>query len=56
MLGGLNVTTAARALDRAGMLFRNDGNNLTVRVKLPDLGKPRVYAVVLSDDDGGQSC
>jgi hypothetical protein len=56
VLGGLNATTAAKALGRAGMLFRNDGKNLTVRIQLPDLGKQRVYAVVLPDDEGGPSC
>lgn len=56
VLGGLNHATAAKALDRAGLLHRNDGKNLTVRVPLPDLGKVRVYAVGLPDDEGGQPC
>ena len=56
VLGGLNQTTAAKALDRAGLLHRNDGKNLTVRVPLPDLGKVRVYAVTMPDDEGGQPC
>ncbi|NCC04981.1 MAG: DUF927 domain-containing protein [Proteobacteria bacterium] len=54
MLTGLNLTTAAKSLARAGLLRRND-KNLTVQVTLPDLGKVRVYAVQLPDD-GGQSC
>lgn len=56
VLGGLNHATAAKALDRAGLLHRNDGKNLTVRVPLPDLGKVRVYAVTMPDDEGGQPC
>jgi len=56
VLGGLNQATAAKALDRAGLLHRNDGKNLTVRVPLPDLGKVRVYAVTMPDDEGGQPC
>ena len=56
VLGGLNQTTAAKALDRAGLLHRNDGKNLTVRVDLPDLGKVRVYAVTMPVDEGGASC
>lgn len=49
---GMNLTTAARALERAGMLRRND-RNLTVKATLPDLGKVRVYAVTMPDEDGG---
>ena len=55
MLTGLNPTMAAKALARAGLLRRND-RNLTIQVTLPDLGKVRVYAVTLPDDDGGQPC
>ncbi|UTF49402.1 DUF927 domain-containing protein [Desulfomicrobium sp. ZS1] len=55
VLGGLNATTAAKALDRAGMLHKND-KGLKVRVSLPDLGKVGVYAVNMPDDEGGQSC
>lgn len=55
MITGLNQTTAAKALARAGLLRRND-RNLTIQVTLPDLGKVRVYAVTLPDDDGGQVC
>lgn len=46
---GSNHVSAAKALNRAGMLHRNDGNNLTIWVNLPDLGRTRVYAVVLSN-------
>ena len=56
VLGGLNHSTAARALDRAGLLHRNDGKNLTVWVPLPDLGRVRVYAVTMPDDEWGQAC
>ena len=56
VLGGLNPTTAGKALYAAGLLHRNDGKNLTVRVPLPDLGKVRVYAVSMPDDEGGQPC
>jgi putative DNA primase/helicase len=55
MLTGLNPIMAAKALARAGLLRRND-RNLTIQVTLPDLGKVRVYAVTLPDDDGGQPC
>ena len=47
---------AAKALYQAGLLHRNDGRNLTVQAVLPDLGKARVYAVVMQDDEGGQPC
>jgi len=55
MLTGLNPIMAAKALDRAGLLRRTD-KNLTIKATLPDLGRLRVYAVTLPDDDEGQPC
>lgn len=54
VLGGLNPTTAAKALDAAGLLHKNE-KGFMVRVALPDLGKARCYAVSMPDE-GGASC
>jgi len=42
---GRNPQQAARALDRAGLMVRNDARNLTQKVSLPDLGRVRAYVV-----------
>ena len=56
VLGGLNPPTAAKALDRAGMLHKNEAKGLRCKVTLPDLGRVYVYAATMPADDGGQPC
>jgi putative DNA primase/helicase len=47
---GRNPLQAARAMDRAGLLIRNDGS-LAQKVALPDLGRVRAYVVSIAQQN-----
>lgn len=47
---GRNPLQAARAMDRAGLLIRNDGS-LAQKVALPDLGRVRAYVVRIAQQN-----
>jgi uncharacterized protein (DUF927 family) len=54
ILPGQNLAQAVKALDRVGILRRNEGR-LTQKVIIPDLGRPRCYVLELPED-GGAAC
>lgn len=51
IFAGRNPQQAARALDRVGLLARND-SSLAQKVALPDVGRVRAYVVRIAPDTG----
>ncbi len=51
IFAGRDPVQAAKALDRAGMLVRND-KSLKQKISLPDMGRPRAYVVRIAPDTG----
>ena len=50
MCKGYSAINVAKELDKLGHLKRADGKNLARKIKLPELGRRRVYTIVYDND------
>jgi uncharacterized protein (DUF927 family) len=51
VVSGQAVVSVAQALDRAGLLHKNESKGLQVSVTIPGISRKKVYAVNLLDED-----